>query len=188
MSVPTLLRSSCLAIAVILAAGCTTEPAKPKLTPEQQAIAAMSYDQKAAKFLDLIHADKMTTPAYMQVNAMLEQLYVASKAPETKRSVLEKYQAQANTILDKAVGWDVLKPEVVKLYTASFTDTELAQLIEFYQSPTGQKMVKQLPLVTMQTDQLIQKKVMQNAVPQINTLIEDMAKDLGVSLKKNGRK
>lgn len=188
MSVSTLLRSSCLAVAVILASGCASEPAKPKLTPEQQAIAAMSYDQKAGKFLDLIHADKMTTPAYMQMNAMLEQLYVVSKAPESKRAVLEKYQAQANTILDKAVGWDVLKPEVVKFYTTNFTDAELAQLIEFYQSPTGQKMVKQLPLVTMQTDQLIQKKVMENAAPHINALIEQMAKELGVSLKKNVRK
>lgn len=188
MSVSTLLRSSCLVTAIVLAAGCASEPAKPKLTPAQQTIAAMSYDQKAAKFLELIHADKMTTPAYMQVNGMLEQLFVASKAPDSRRAVLETYQAKANTILDRAVGWDVLKPDVVKLYTANFTDAELAQLIEFYESSTGQKMVKQLPMVTMQTDQLIHKKVIENAAPEINSLIEQMAKELGVPLKKNSRK
>jgi len=187
MPVSTLLRSCCLVVAVALAAGCATEPAKPKLTPAQQTIAAMSYDQKAAKFLELIHADKMTTPAYMQVNAMLEQLFAASRAPASKQAVLETYQAKANTILDRAIGWESLKPEVIKLYTSNFTDAELAQLIEFYESPTGQKMVKQLPLVTMQADQLIHKKVMENAAPQINSLIEQMARELGVPLKKNAR-
>lgn len=185
--ISTMLRNVCVAGAVVLAAGCATESAKPKLTPAQQTIAAMSYDQKAARFLDIIHADKLTTPAYMQVHGMLNQLFEVSKAPDSKRAVLERYQAQANAVLDKAIGWDVIKPDVIKLYTANFTDAELAQLIDFYESPTGQKMLKQLPNVTMQTEQLIHKRVMEKAAPGINGLIEKMAKELGVPLQKVSR-
>lgn len=184
MMISTTLRNICVAGVIVLAAGCATESAKPKLTPAQQTIAAMSYDQKAAKFLDIIHADKLTTPAYMQVQTMLNQLFEVSKAPESKISVLERYQGQANAVLDKAIGWNVIKPDVVKLYTSNFTDAELAQLIEFYESPTGQKMLKQLPVVTMQTEQLIHKKVMENAAPEINNIIESMAKELKVPLKR----
>lgn len=182
MSLFTVLRNTCLASTLIVAVGCATEPAKPQLTPAQQAIQSMSYNQKAEKFLDLIHADKMATPAYMQVQGMFEQLFIDSKAPANKQAVLESYLAKADAVLDKNIGWDVLKPEVVKLYTSNFTENELAQLIEFYESPTGQKMLKQLPMVTMQTTRLIQSKI-PKAAPEINVLVEQMARDLGVSLE-----
>lgn len=45
-------------------------------------------------------------------------------------------------------------------------------------------MLKQLPVVTMQTEQLIHKKVMENAAPEINNIIESMAKELKVPLKR----
>lgn len=185
MTISSMLRNVCIAGAIVMAAGCATEPAKPKLTPAQQSIAAMSYDQKAAKFLEIIHADKLATPAYMQVQAMLNSLFEVSKAPQSKLSVLERYQAQANAVLDRAIGWEVIKPDVVRLYTNNFTDAELAQLIDFYQSPTGQKMLQQLPQVTMQTEQLIQNRVRENAAPEINGIIEKMAKELNVPLKRN---
>lgn len=185
MKVSIFLRNACVVGSIALVAACANEPSKPKLTPAQQAIAAMSYDQKAAKFLDIIHADKLSTPAYMQIQAMLEQLAEASKLPEsTRRAALERYQAQANAVLDKAVGWDVIKPEVIRLYTTNFTDAELGQMIDFYDSPTGQKMLRQLPEVTNQTELLIRKRVVDNAAPQVNSIIQDMAKELKVPLQR----
>lgn len=179
------LRNTCVVGAIVLAAGCAIEPAKPQLTPAQQAIAAMSYDQKAAKFLDIIHADKLAVPAYMEAQVLLEQIAEASKVSDaTKSAVLERSQAQANAILDKVIGWDVIKQDVVRLCTATFTDAELAQMIDFYESPTGQKMLRQLPEVTNQASLLIRKRVMDNAAPQINTIIQQMAKELKVPLQR----
>ena len=185
MKVCMFLRNACVVGTIVLAAGCANEPAKPQLTPAQQAIAAMSYDQKATKFLEIIHADKLATPAYMQIQAMFEQLAEASKLPDSaKRVALERYQAQANAVLDKAVGWDVIKQDVVRLYTTNFTDAELGQMIDFYESPTGQKMLRQLPEVTNQTELLIRQRVVENAAPQINSIIQAMAKELKVPLQR----
>lgn len=185
MKVSMLLRNVCVVGAVVLVAGCANEPAKPQLTPAQQAIAAMSYDQKATKFLEIIHADKLATPAYIQVQEMFEQLAGASKLSDSTRlAALERYQAQANAVLDKAVGWDVIKQDVIRLYTTNFTDAELGQMIDFYESPTGQKMLRQLPEVTSQVQLLIRQRVLENAAPQINSIIQAMAKDLKVPLQK----
>lgn len=186
MTVSTLLRSACIAGSIFLVSGCATET-QPKLTPAQQAIASMSYEQKTVKFLEIIHADKFTTLAYVQAQDVLNRLFVVSKAPESKRAVLERYEAQANAILDKAIGWNVIKPDVIRLYQANFTDAELAQMIEFYDSPTGKKMLKQLPEINVQVEQLIGSRLERDAAPQIQGLIESMAKELNFSLNSKRR-
>ena len=77
-----------------------------------------------------------------------------AQAPESKKAMLERYQAQANTALDKAIGWDKLKPDLVSLYTSQFSETELNQLIDFYQSPLGKKMLAKLPELNARSAQL----------------------------------
>lgn len=181
MKISTLLRSACIAGSIVLVAGCATD-SQPKLTPAQQAIASMSYEQKTVKFLEIIHADKFTTLAYMQAQDVLNRLFVVSKAPESKRAILEKYEAQADAVLDKAIGWDVIKPDVVRLYQANFTDAELAQMIDFYESPTGKKMLRQLPEINAQVEQLIGSKLERDATPQIQQIIQSMAKELNFKL------
>ena len=85
--------------------------------------------------------------------------------------MLERYQAQANTALDKAIGWDKLKPDLVSLYTSQFSETELNQLIDFYQSPLA-KMLAKLPELNARSAQLTQAKL-ESAVPEVNKLLAD---------------
>lgn len=145
-----------------------------------QALAdAASHAANAEQFLKLARADKLTVPVYAQVQQMLAQGFAQAKAPEAKKAVLERYQAKANAELDKAVGWPVLKPELVKLYTNAFSEQELKDLLAFYQSPLGKKVLENMPMLTAESARLTQAKL-QNAVPQVNRLVVEMNKELGV--------
>ncbi|AYC33589.1 DUF2059 domain-containing protein [Pseudomonas cavernae] len=138
---------------------------------------AASHAANAERFLKLAHADKLTVPVYSQVQRMFAQRFAQTKAPEAKKAVLESYQAKANTALDKAVGWDKIKPDMVKLYTSNFTEQELKDLLAFYESPLGKKMLQKMPELTAQSAQLTQAKL-ESAVPQVNKLLEDMTSEL----------
>ncbi len=59
-----------------------------------------------------------------------------------KKATLETYQAKANAALDQAIGWNKLKPDMVKLYTSNFSESELKDLVAFYQSPLGKKVLE----------------------------------------------
>jgi hypothetical protein len=137
-----------------------------------------SHAAAAEQFLKLAHADKLTTPVYAQVQQMFAQRFAQSQAPDSKKAVLQTYQAKADAALDNAVGWDKLKPDMVKLYTDNFSEQELKDLIDFYQSPLGTKVMQKMPTLTAQSAQLAQAKL-QSAVPQVNQLMEDMSKELG---------
>ena len=138
---------------------------------------AASHAADAERFLKLAHADKLTVPVYGQVQQMFAQRFAQTKAPAAKQPVLESYQAKANAALDNAIGWNKLKPKMVDLYTATFTETELKDLVKFYESPLGKKVLREMPKVTQQSAQLTQQSL-EPAVPVVNKLLEDMTKEL----------
>ncbi|PLU85941.1 MULTISPECIES: DUF2059 domain-containing protein [Pseudomonas] len=160
----TRLRVLCAAVALACANG-------------QVLAATASHNAAAEKFLTLANADKLGTPVYMQVQQMFAQRFAQTKAPATKQPVLESYQAKANAALDNAIGWNKLKPKMVDLYTQTFTEQELKDLVKFYESPLGKKVLREMPKVTQQSAQLTQQSL-EPAVPVVNKLLDDMTKEL----------
>lgn len=160
----TRLRVLCAAVALACASG-------------QVLAATASHNAAAEKFLTLANADKLGTPVYMQVQQMFAQRFALTKAPASKQPVLESYQAKANAALDNAIGWNKLKPKMVDLYTQTFTEQELKDLVKFYESPLGRKVLREMPKVTQQSAQLTQQ-TLEPAVPVVNKLLEDMTKQL----------
>ncbi|MCQ4264302.1 hypothetical protein CXK91_00015 [Stutzerimonas stutzeri] len=135
------------------------------------------HERSAERFLQLANADRLAVPVYAQVQQMFAQRFAETQAPENKKAMLERYQAQANAALDKAIGWDKLKPDLVSLYTSHFSEAELNQLIDFYQSPLGKKMLTKLPELNARSAQLTQVKL-EAVVPEVNKLLSDMTAEL----------
>lgn len=139
-----------------------------------------NQDAQTEEFLKLVRADKLTAPVYAQVQQMLTQVFVQSKAPESKKAVLERYQAKANAELDRVVGWSVLKPDLIKLYNSQFSEAELKALLDFYKSPVGKKVLEKMPELSRDSAQLTQDRL-QQSVAVVNKLTEDMRKELGTA-------
>lgn len=91
--------------------------------------------------------------------------------------MLEHYQARANGELDKQVSWPQIKPQLVTLYTQKFTEQELTELLAFYRSPLGDKVLNLMPALTQQSAELTQARIEQ-AVPAINKLMDEMTAKL----------
>lgn len=138
---------------------------------------AKSHAADAERFLILARADKLAVPVYAQVQQMFAQRFAESNVPQSEKAVLETYQAQANTALEQAVGWDKLKPDMVKLYTSNFNEQEMKELIRFYESPLGKKVLEKMPTLTAQSAQLTQGKL-EAAVPKVNQLLAEMTAKL----------
>lgn len=138
---------------------------------------AASHAADAERFLLLARADRLTVPVYGQVQQMFTQRFAESQAPASKQALLERYQAKANAALEKAVGWEVVKPDLVKLYTSHFDEQEMQELLAFYQSPLGRKVLEKMPMLTAQSARLTQNRL-EAAVPRVNKLLADMTAEL----------
>ncbi|MCQ4320054.1 DUF2059 domain-containing protein [Stutzerimonas stutzeri] len=137
---------------------------------------------QAERFLELVNADRLAVPVYAQVQQMFAERFEQTQAPASKRALLERYQSKADAALDKAIGWEQVKPDLIKLYTETFTEQELSQLNDFYDSALGKKMLTKLPELNARSAQVTQAKL-QSAVPQVNKLLAEMTAELDTQKK-----
>jgi hypothetical protein len=77
----------------------------------------------------------------------------------------------------KEMRWQEIKNDYVGLYTDAFTEQELRQLILFYGTPLGQKVVEKMPVLMEQSMQVGQKKMMK-IMPEILSLSEEMIQEI----------
>jgi len=138
---------------------------------------AASHAAQAKRFLELTRADKLAVPAYMQVHQMFAQRFAQAGGGEAQKAVLERYQAQADTALDKVVGKGKLDEALVALYTDAFSEAELKELLAFYQTPVGRKVLEQMPQLMAHSAQLTQERL-QKAVPEVDRLLGEMTAEL----------
>jgi len=141
-----------------------------------------SHATQAERFLELVNADRLSVPVYGQVQQMFAQRFEQTRAPESKRALLEQYQSKADAALDKAIGWEKVKTDLIKLYTDTFTEQELTQLNDFYESALGKKMLTKLPELNARSAQVTQAKL-ESAVPQVNKLLAEMTAELDTQKK-----
>lgn len=139
--------------------------------------ATEKHMQYAEKLLELTHADRLAVPVYAQVQQMFADRFVEAKASANKQALLESYQAKANATLDTAIGWGQLKSSLIKLYTEEFNEPELKQMVDFYQSDLGRKMLAKLPKLNHASAQMAQTRLEQVA-PEVNKLLDEMTADL----------
>jgi len=78
---------------------------------------------------------------------------------------------------NKYLTWSAMLPEVAKLYKETFTESEIRELIAFYQTPVGQKVLARMPELT-QKGFSIGSTIGQAHSDELRQMIEAKAKQL----------
>lgn len=62
--------------------------------------------------------------------------------------------------------WKILEPEFTRVYLEVFTEREVRELTDFYQTPLGQKMLTKLPALLASSNEMSMRRI-QAAMPQL---------------------
>jgi len=73
--------------------------------------------------------------------------------------------------------WDAMAPQVVDLYVANFTETELREMTAFYQSPTGQKALTKMEHLFRESAAIGQKLAQQHEA-ELQAMLHQRATEL----------
>ena len=119
--------------------------------------------QKAAE--DLIDSININKTMMETVDRMVE--LEIEKNPQ-----LMPYKDVMRGFFLKYMTGDVLTRFLTGIYMAEFTEKELIELTSFYKTPTGQKAMKKLPLLTQKGARWGQKQVSDN-IEELRALIAE---------------
>jgi len=88
---------------------------------------------------------------------------------------MREHEGQLRSFLEKYIGWDSMKDELIVMYQQAFSEAELNEMNAFYSTPTAQKMLRRLPELIQERDRL----AMQRLQAHIRELQQEIAGDAG---------
>lgn len=131
----------------------------------------------AEEMLEVSQASSVLDNMSKQVDAMFAQTVQQMNLTKDKQAEAEKYQQRLNTIMKEELSWDKLKGQFVDVYVDVFSEEELEELVAFYKSPLGQKLIVKMPQLMQESMGLAQKQ-MQSIIPKIKALSQEMQAEL----------
>ena len=75
---------------------------------------------------------------------------------------LAQHEPAVREFFTKHIGWNALKNDITEMYLSTFNEKELEQINAFYITPAGQKVIKVVPELVQQRNQLAMQRLQQN--------------------------
>lgn len=122
----------------------------------QQVTSDSSHRAAVQRLMQVIHVREMTEQSGEAIlNGQLQQMPQLAPYADILR---EFYHEQMN--------WASLEPEYTRLYLEVFSEAELRDLIAFYESPLGQKLLAKMPVLLAKSNEITTRRL-QAAMPQL---------------------
>ncbi len=103
---------------------------------------AASHRQAATDMLNLVSGPETMRAG---VNSVLDPMLAGLRERGATEAMIEDFRAAFNAWFEEEIRWDDLRPQMVELYVAEFSEAEIRELVTFYRSPVGAKALKALP-------------------------------------------
>lgn len=130
----------------------------------------IDVNKQAEALLEVTGVEQMLTQSVAQtVEMQLRQ-----------NPAMTPYKDTLLAFFNKHISYTSLKPDLIKIYSESFTGQELQDLNDFYRTPTGQKSVRIMPELMVKGSQLGATKIQENIL-ELKEMIQEASKNLEAS-------
>jgi len=124
-----------------------------------------THRKAAESLLNLMGMDNLVSQSVDQMLAAQVQ----------QNPAIAPFQPQMKAFLNKYMSWASLKDDMIKIYMAEFSESELNELNKFYQTPLGKKTVQKMPGMMAKGAEIGQKRV-QEHLPELQATIAEAEK------------
>jgi hypothetical protein len=83
----------------------------------------------------------------MALPTLLAPMTEGMKKQGLSDALVEELRQAVTKWFNAEIKWEELKPQVVELYMKEYTEPELKEMLTFFQSPVGKKILAQMPVV-----------------------------------------
>lgn len=135
------------------------------------ASAQQSQQQKIERILELTNANAVVNEIVNQITGWMEQIQ-PNPTPQQKarrQEALDKIAKVAGDRMRK------IRPELVQIYSETFTPEEIDGILAFYETPAGKASLAKIPTINAKLSALVQIE-MNAAGQEINKIAEDALK------------
>jgi hypothetical protein len=138
----------------------------------------------AEDLLILIGTDKLIETAKVKIHEAYDRRVNANDVSEQKKAIYDEYREKVLALLEEKYSWASLKAEIAALYLQAFDEKELREILQFYGSQTGRKVLETMPLLREETFALADHRF-GRVLPRILELKSEMGTVAGLAHKRS---
>jgi hypothetical protein len=139
---------------------------------QQNAADAPASKQDVERYLQVMHSREMMTKMVDSMSKPMHEM-IHQQYLKDQDKLPPDFEARMNKKMDemlKGFPWDDLMDSMIPVYQKHFTKGDIDALVTFYGTPTGQKLLRELPEIAAES--------MQQMMPLLQKNIESMNKGL----------
>ncbi len=146
-------RSLALVAALVLSATAVTAHADEvsKRAKVEEMLTVTKVDNNSQNLL-------ANVPMRVRTLASRQPMVTAATSPEQKKMVGD-YLEEMSKIAGSGPKWAELKPKVVDMYMAAYTEADLDSILGFFKSPAGQTYLTKSPDIAQKTLDMLQGSI-----------------------------
>ena len=137
--------------------------------------AAPASRESVEALFSLMNMDQTISQSFDKMQTMTRQslasLPQARNLTPEQRAHFDDGMAQVDAMMRDEMSWAKLRPEFVRIYTATFTQEEIDGQIAFYRTPAGQAVIAKTPQLSERSMDAVQKR-MQTLMPRIQETMQ----------------
>ena len=135
------------------------------------ALGAPAYAQSASHTRA---ADELLTVMDLE-RATREGMELMLRQQIAQNPEMARFEDIMREFMGKAMNWTEMKPEYARLYAEVFTEAELREMIAFYQTPLGRRMLQTMPQLMVRSAEISQRRVQEHVPEMTRRMMERMS-------------
>ena len=133
----------------------------------------VSKNAKIEEMMRISQTDKVMKQVLDQMKStVMSQVSKVDSSPEARKAS-EETQQRILALLTERLSWDRAKPAFIKMYSETFTESEIEGILTFYKSPAGQAMLQKMPQL-IQRSMAVGQQLVGDVSPDIQRIVEDV--------------
>lgn len=142
-----------------------------------------SHKKAVLKLLEVTDSRQIMDQMLVQMQTVVDKEFDAMELDADGREAAKKVKTEMAAWMSGMLSWENMKEMYVDIYMNVFSEEEINELVAFYQSPLGMKMLKKMPTLLKTTFEKTQAMVQQK-IPEIQRRLEEVESDLQTKYKK----
>ena len=176
-------------LTLFLAAGTAFAQEATTVAPEFKA-----SEESIHHLLDVMQARNIVQTMSQQVDAlyagMVNKLLDGKDLTPEQQKQIQARGTKARELVSQMLSWDSMERLYLKVYSETFTQSEIDGMTAFYASPAGHAVIVKMPLAVKNSMASMQEQ-MKSLVPQLQQMAKETAEqikaeDAGTSKRKTG--
>ena len=131
-----------------------------------------SHKRTALEFLEVSNTKEVLDQMMTSIENMMEQQFKTKKLTPEEEETAIAIQKETMDWFSGLFAWEQIQDLYVDIYVKVFTEDELKEIIQFYRSPLGQKLLNKMP------------ELLQESIEKMQILVQDKMPEFQERLQK----